>query len=585
MSDEPSYDVVWPLGPKASAGEPLGDRLEDLNGMVIAELWDYLYRGDDAYPLLRDALRARFPGAAFVEYPVFGNIHGADELEIVDRLPALLAEHGVDAVICGVGHCGSCTAATIRASVAAERAGYPTVSVVGSAFEKQANLLARMFGMEGLPLAVYPGRIPMDSDEQFAEKITTTITDQVVAGFTGSMPSHVAPATQPTPHETVFSGSIGPVNDHFDLQGWSDGLPVVPPTTDAVQAFMAFTDREPAEVLGVLQPEFREATVWSVAVNGVMAGCRPEYMPVLVAAVQAIAEPSFRLPDSASGAAWEPLITVSGPIIEQLGFNYGIGAQRLGRRSNSSIGRFLRLYMRNVAGLRPGETERGGIGQNFHVVLAEDEGAIGKIGWPTAGDDDGVPEGCSGVTVQSVFAASTPMGEYEDGGDSDNPYTYLRPIVEYFAKGTASYWLFTGLTYGGFHPLLILSPHCARVLAAHGWSKDDVRRHLYEESRVPARATLGRGLYTGLDLENMVATGKIGEDFLRSRDPDRLIPSFLSPESIRIVVAGNPDMYWQRGYISNHTHGQPTTKVIEPPAGYEELLAGSPGYTRSAASS
>jgi hypothetical protein len=101
---EPRYDVVWPLSAKADAGNTLPERLDTLDGKVIAELWDYLYEGDRAYPLLREELTRRFPSARFVEYPVFGNIHGPDELEVVARLPELLREHGVDAVICGVGH-------------------------------------------------------------------------------------------------------------------------------------------------------------------------------------------------------------------------------------------------------------------------------------------------------------------------------------------------------------------------------------------------------------------------------------------------------------------------------------------------
>ena len=101
---EPSYDAVWPLAPKHGAGRCFPSASTRLEGKVVAELWDYLYEGDRAYPLLREELTRRFPSARFVEYPVFGNIHGPDELEVVERLPELLREHGVDAVICGVGH-------------------------------------------------------------------------------------------------------------------------------------------------------------------------------------------------------------------------------------------------------------------------------------------------------------------------------------------------------------------------------------------------------------------------------------------------------------------------------------------------
>ena len=103
MSDQ-HFDAVWPLGPRATISERFTDRLDTLDGKVIAELWDYLYEGDRAFPILRDALHARYPNATFVEYPIFGNIHGTDELEVVASLPETLAAHGVDGVLIGVGH-------------------------------------------------------------------------------------------------------------------------------------------------------------------------------------------------------------------------------------------------------------------------------------------------------------------------------------------------------------------------------------------------------------------------------------------------------------------------------------------------
>jgi hypothetical protein len=277
-----------------------------------------------------------------------------------------------------------------------------------------------------------------------------------------------------------------------------------------------------------------------------------------------------------SGAGWEPIITVSGPIIEQLDFNYSTGAQRVGRRSNTSIGRFLNLYLRNIAGLRPGSIQKGGLGQTFFVAMAEDEATVRELAWSTLGEDDGVPAGASAVTVQGIFAGSTPLGEYEEGGSQD-PYTYLRPLVEFFVKGTASYWVHCGVNYGGFFPLVVLSQHSARVLATNGWTKDDVRRYLYEESWVPARAVLARGLYVGLDdaiLAQRIDSGAVPADFRTSTDPDRLVPALVRPEWTRIIVAGNPEMYWQRGYISNHVHGRPTTRLIELPASWDTLLAG-----------
>src|SRR5262249_7443189 len=157
-----------------------------------------------------------------------------------------------------------------------------------------------------------------------------------------------------------------------------DGLPVIPPTVDRVKAFLGCTDRSASEVLGVLAPEKREATVMNVAVNGVMAGCRPEDMPILLAVVECITDPAFRMEDAGSTPGWEPLVVVSGPLVRALDFNSGTGVMRVGRQANASVGRFVRMYMRNVAGLRapPGVTDQAGFGANFNMALAENEDAV-----------------------------------------------------------------------------------------------------------------------------------------------------------------------------------------------------------------
>jgi hypothetical protein len=558
---EPTYEVVWPLGHKIPEMTALPARLPDLSGKVVAELWDWLYEGDRAFPIIRTELEARYPGISFVGYETFGNIMQGPA--VTRRLPELFREHGVDAVITGVGHCGSCTPAVIRASIAAEVAGIPSVSVVGSMFEGLARNVARFLGVDEMPLAVYPGRIPVDDDDTFREKVGTVVVDEVVQALTASSPVLTSRDPEPAPRDIVLAGSYDTVNDEFYDRMWSDGLPIVPPTVERVDAFMEFTERSPPEVLGVLLQERREATVWNVAVNGVMAGCRPEYFPVLLAIVEAIADPEFRLEDAGGGTGWETLVVVSGPVVKQLDFNAGAGVMRVGRRANTTIGRFLRLYMRNIAGFRipPSDTDKTGIGSSFNVAMAEDEDTIASVGWPTFGEDRGVRRGQSCVTVQSVAAESPVFGEY--GCSPDDPTTYLDPIVEVFGKGICGYWLFTGLLFGRWHPILMISPHFARVLHENGWTKDDVRRYLYEKSRVPASSVQVQGDYVNLDVAAQVAKGLIPAVYHESDDPDRLIPTFLRPEWIQIIVAGNPDMYYQRGYMNYQAHGAPVTRLVE----------------------
>jgi hypothetical protein len=128
--------------------------------------------------------------------------------------------------------------------------------------------------------------------------------------------------SEPLAQDVVFRGGFDAVNQYFLDHEWSDGLPVVPPTKDKVQEFLNYTDKAPDEVLGVLLPDNRAATVWSIAVNGVMAGCRPEYMPILVALIQAMVDPAYGVEHSGNTPGGETLIILNGPIVQQLGFNY-----------------------------------------------------------------------------------------------------------------------------------------------------------------------------------------------------------------------------------------------------------------------
>ena len=124
-------------------------------------------------------------------------------------------------------------------------------------------------------------------------------------------------AGEPGDRDIVFTGTFEEVNEYFLRNQWSDGLPVVPPTMEKIEEFLKFTDRSPDEVLGIMHPSLAAATVWNVAVNGVMAGCRPEYMPVLLAIAEVMADPEYGFKHGGSTPGWEALIIVNGPIRER----------------------------------------------------------------------------------------------------------------------------------------------------------------------------------------------------------------------------------------------------------------------------
>ncbi|MBI1962424.1 MAG: hypothetical protein HYS37_03530 [Candidatus Rokubacteria bacterium] len=258
--------------------------------------------------------------------------------------------------------------------------------------------------------------------------------------------------------------------------------------------------------------------------------------------------------DAGSTPGWEPLVIVSGPVARALDFNHGQGVMRVGRQANTSVGRFLRLYLRNVAGLRipPGAGDKGSIAGSFNVALAEDEDAAAAMGWPTFAMDQGFGREDSVVTVQSVVAASPPI--YTAG---TRALDHVQVLAEVFGSANA-YWSFTGMKYARWQPLLVLGPSIARVIAAGGWSKDDVRAYLCEHVTIPARQAeryawhLGSTAFT---LEGHVRDGVLPSGYAASADPERAVPVFVRPEWIGIAVAGDAGRNQSKGYVNNHIQG------------------------------
>ncbi|HEY4907943.1 MAG TPA: UGSC family (seleno)protein, partial [Methylomirabilota bacterium] len=249
----------------------------------------------------------------------------------------------------------------LRASALVEEVGVPSVSLTCEGFLSQAASTASGLGMPNLPVALVPGHVDVQSAEELRRNVLEVTVDAVIQGLTVA-PDEAADVIEPRPSEIVFEGTPDEVNRVFYENGWSDGLPIVPPTEARVREFLRFTDRDADEELGVLLPDMRSASVRTVAVNGVMAGCRPEYMPVLVALVEAMADRRYGVEHSGNTPGAETLIVLNGPVIRDLGFNYRQGALRDGFQANTTVGRFWRLYLRNVAGFHLHRTDKGTFG-------------------------------------------------------------------------------------------------------------------------------------------------------------------------------------------------------------------------------
>ncbi len=455
----------------------------------------------------------------------------------------------------------------LRAVAASEGVGIPAVGVVASGFETMARALAEVFGVDDPRLAIYPGAAQTDTQDVFERKVRESVLDQIERGLTSHATSAALDAEGEPPNdprEIVFSGDYDQVQDHFVEQGWSDGLPVAPPTPGRVQAFLDHTEADPATVLGVLEPDGRELTVWSIAVNGVMAGCRPQYMPLLVAIGECLADERFRMEDLVSTHGFEPLVVVSGPVVRQLDFNDISGAMRVGRRANSSIGRFVRLLLRNVAGLRipPGVVDPGAIGASFMVAMAENDAATRELGWTPFRVDNGFSDQDSTVSLL-VISNHSPI-IFTSGETAED---HLRTFARILGNAIGP-WAYTSTVHQGFNPLILMSPAVARALAGFGYGKREIRDWLARNMWIEAGVTEGYARQVGwttFSFDSVVTDPEQRKTYVASDDPARLVPMIMNPDWISIVIGGNPARNQSRGYIGNLTAGPPVTKPVALP--------------------
>lgn len=461
----------------------------------------------------------------------------------------------------------------VRASAAAECAGVPSVSLVCEGFLGQAASTAAGLGMPDLPTAVVPGHVDVQSPEELRRNVLTVTVDAVIRGLTESRPRASGSVAEPEARDIVLEGTFDEVNRFFYENEWSDGLPIVPPTRERVAEFLRFIDRVPDEALGVLLPDRRQATIWNVAVNGVMAGCRPEYMPVLVALVEAMADPRYGVEHSGNTPGAETLIVLDGPIVKELGFNYQQGALRDGFHANTTVGRFWRLYLRNVAGFLPHKTDKGTFGNTWRVVLAENDEVLQRIGWPSIAHDQGITAP-NAVTISRFTGGGVIVSVFGSTPEQMLPY-----LADALARQVGWELCFTvGLATGTQRPLLILSPILAETLARAGLTKQALQRELYRRARIPARkferligewTNLVPGRPTLLDL---VRAGKAPAVFAESEDPDRQVPVVCEPGDIMIAVSGDPLRTNAYCFAHNGMLGFPTTKPVALPRDWSRLL-------------
>ena len=348
--------------------------------------------------------------------------------------------------------------------------------LASTTFSSLAARLASVMGMASLRTVVLPhpiGGIPIAS---VLEKVDAVV-NEIIGKLTLPLARQSKEAEGPRNDALI---DIATTDDWVDLQsafvarGWSDGLPVIPPTEAHVAAMVKASRFPPEHVVGIIPPNRGLATVEKIAANAVMAGCRPEHMPVLMAAITGLADAAFSLKNvQATTHPVTPLLVVAGPLAQALNINAGSGVFGPGPWANGAIGRAIRLVMLNIGGGTPIEIDKATMGSpgKFSYCIAENDAASP---WPTLRAERGFsPE----TSVVTVFAGEAPHNI------NDHESTTAGGLLTTIAGAIAQ----TGQNnvYYPSELLVLLSPEHSQTIAADGYTKDDVKKAIYEQARIP----------------------------------------------------------------------------------------------------
>ncbi len=302
------------------------------------------------------------------------------------------------------------------------------------------------------------------------------------------------------------------VQEYFHSRNWTDGLPIVPPTPDAVQACLDWVVMPPDQLVGIEPVRERPVTAEKLAINAVMAGCLPMHFPVVVAAFSAMLREPFLLHGAtASTGGCAVLVIINGPVRDELGMDGTFNVLGSSDRATTAIGRAIRLVLANLLDVRPGHIDRSTFGHpgKFSYCLAEDEA---NSPWLPLADEQGIPPGLSAVTVMAAGSPRQIMNEWT---------TKPEEILDTFAAEIRANMRHYSIWPGNY--AIIVPPQLRTHFAAAGWSKADIRNYVYEKARITRSewAECGKAAVVG---------DKGEREYAALPDPDHLL----------VVAAGGP---------------------------------------------
>ena len=447
----------------------------------------------------------------------------------------------------------------MRPAVEAEKLGIPGVVVTTTGFTTIAKAAAKAEGMTNLRIAEYPGAVGVHADELVVKNVENVLFERIVANLTRPIGAETSESAAHVRRadEIIYEGSFEEINDYFRGREWTDELPIIPPTIEKVEAFLKYTDRAPDEAIAVLPQANLQAVPWNIAANAVMAGCRPDSMPLLIAAVEAIADNTYNLNNI--GTTWGalPFLLINGPQAERLGIENG--GQLISKGANPAIGRALGLIIKNIAGYKLGRNYMGTFGYPMNFVIAENEN---ETPWEPYHVEQGFRKEDTTVTACGTITWGWPPAIY---GTSDK--TAAQTALEFLSLELTKKPCLARLAErgpNGFRNMItiLLAPPVAKSLASAGYSKQKIREYLYEHARVTYKElefVLKYGHSEAFTIPDAVERGIYPEEYLLSEDG--LLRVLPGPDVINIVVCGDPHrnrvMVLWGGYVN------PVTRKVE----------------------
>jgi len=419
-----------------------------------------------------------------------------------------------------------------------EKAGVATVAIVSKGFIDDTKHSAKAFGMPNLPFAVVPHTITSRSLEQIRSDVEP-ICGELIQGLLVTPPA--AQASVSGTGEAVraisekFSGrnmydAWEAMNETFMERGWGDGFPLVPPTREKVEATLRAVTKDPLETLGRLTPGNGLVTIEKLAINSVMAGCKPEHFPVIVTALEAMLNtPETQFPIRTVSISTGPhffMLLINGPIVKKLGINSGACSLGPGKpgRVNTVLGRALRLVMMNVGHCYPGKGDMDTIGtpHKWSFCIAENEDASP---WPSFHEERGFRKDQSTVTVLPAIDV-THVKDYNDKADE-----LLNTWACAAARPTDAAMLANRVEYGWRHVFMLICPDHARILAEQGYTKRGVREYVAAHSLAPLK-------WINSELRNRPEPIAPQWRWTLTADQEMRIPVIQDPSHIHMVVIG-----------------------------------------------